>query len=126
MDDKLLLAVVAAISAAVGGVITSVLAPWVKHRIERKATEIDRKRQLISDWRQMVITIANSTSEPGKACVLLQSHPAFLSLEPHLSEEARRVAYAPPYVIEVGVEIPYPLQVIKEDIMRIEKSWGLV
>ena len=125
MDDKLLLALVAAGSAVVGGLITSVLAPWVKHRIELKTAEISRKRQLISDWRHMVIEITKDATGPDDARVLLQNHPAFLSLEPHLTEEARRTAYARNFTVAMGVEVPYPLHVIKKDIIRIEKTWGL-
>lgn len=125
MDDKLLLVLVAAISAVVGGLITSVLAPWVKHRIELKTAEVNRKRQLISDWRQMIIEITKDAKGPDEARALLQNHPAFLSLEPHLTDEARRAAYARLFTVAAGVEVPYPLHIIKKDIIRIEESWGL-
>lgn len=125
MNDKLLLSLVAAVSLLVGGLVTSVLAPWVKHRIERKSAEIDRKRQLISDWRQMIIVITNETNNPDEVRALLQNHPAFLSLEPHLTDEARRAAYARSFTVAAGVEVPYPLHVIKNDISRIETAWGL-
>ncbi len=125
MDDKLLLALVAAGSAVIGGLITSVLAPWVKHHIELKSAETNRKRQLISDWRQMIIEITKDARGPDETRALLQNHPAFLSLEPHLTEEARRAAYARNFTLAVGVEVPYPLHVIKNDINRIEESWGL-
>lgn len=125
MDVKLLLPIVAAASAIAGGLITSVLAPWVKHRIEVGAAEINRKRQLVSDWRQMIVKITRDASGPDDARVLLQNHPAFLSLEPHLDEEARCAAYARCFIIAAGVEVPYPIHVIKEDIIRIEASWGL-
>lgn len=125
MNDKLLLALVAAASAVIGGLITSVLAPWVKHRIELKTAETNRKRQLVSDWRQMIVEITKDASQPDKARALLQNHPTFLSLEPHLTEEARSAAYARNFTIAIGVEVPYPLHVIKMDINRIEKSWGL-
>lgn len=120
MDNKLLIA-----SGAIGGLITSALAPWVKHRIKRNEDEKSRKRQLISDWRQMIIEIAREAREPNEIRALLQSHPAFLSLEPHLTEEARRSAYARNFTVASGVTVPYSLHVIKEDINRIEKSWGL-
>jgi hypothetical protein len=125
MTDKLLLALIAAGSAVVGGLITSVLSPWVKHRIERSAGEIDRKRQLIAEWRNMITTIANATDKPDEARSILQSHPAFLSLEPHLSDEARRAAYAREFIVASGVKLPYPLHTIKVDISRIEKLWRL-
>jgi hypothetical protein len=112
MDDKLLLALVAACSAIVGGLITSILAPWVKHRIEVGTAEVGRKRQLISDWRQMIVEITRDASGPDDARVLLQNHPAFLSLEPHLNEQARRAAYARLFTVAAGVEVPYPIHVI--------------
>lgn len=125
MDDKLLIALVAAISAAVGGLITSVLAPCVKHRIELKTAEVSRKRQLISDWRQMIIEVTAEAKGSGDVRALLQNHPAFLSLEPHLTDEARRAAYARLFTVAAGVEVPYPIHIIKSDIIRIEELWGL-
>lgn len=125
MDDKLLLALVAAGSAVIGGLITSVLAPWVKHRIELMSAETNRKRQLISDWRQMIIDVTKDARGPDEIRALLQNHPAFLSLEPHLTDEARRAAYARNFTVAAGIEVPYPLHIIKNDISRIEKSWGL-
>jgi hypothetical protein len=121
----LIVAITAAGSAIIGGLITAVLAPWVKHRIERTTLETERKRQLISEWRSMISEIANVTNDPHEAQSALQSHPAFLSLEPHLSEEARRAAYARSFTVMLGVNLPYPLHAVKMDISRIEKSWGL-
>ncbi|MDR3452378.1 MAG: hypothetical protein P4L96_06190 [Rhodoferax sp.] len=73
----------------------------------------------------MIIVITNETNDPDKVRALLQNHPAFLSLEPHLTDEARRVAYARSFTAVAGVEVPYPLHVIKNDISRIETAWGL-
>jgi hypothetical protein len=73
----------------------------------------------------MVIAIANETRSQSEVRRLLQSHPAFLSLEPLLTEDTRRAAYAREFTVTPGVEVPYPLHVIKMDIARIEKSWGL-
>jgi len=125
MDDKLVLALVAAASAIVGGLVTSVVAPWVKHKLERSHSELARKRKLVADWRQMITEIAGKTDEQDEAQSLLQNHPAFLSLEPHLSEEARRAAYGRNFTVAVGVHVPYPLHVIKNDISRIEKAWKI-
>jgi hypothetical protein len=125
MNDKLLVALIAAASAGIGGLITAVLGPWVKHRLDLKTAETDRKRQLIAEWRSMVSAIANETSDPDKARSLLQGNSVFLSLEPHLSDDARRNAYARSFTVASGVEVPYPLHAIKLDITRIEKSWGL-
>ena len=123
MDEKVVIAIVAAVSALIGGVITSIVSPWVRYKLERNSAEIDRKRQTIADWREMIAELSNQVGEPQEAQILLQRHPIFQSLEPHLSEEARRAAYARNFTAAAGVHIPYPLHVIKNDIMRIEKEW---
>ena len=39
MDDKLLLPIVAAASAIASGVVTVIISPFVKHRLEQSAAE---------------------------------------------------------------------------------------
>ena len=73
----------------------------------------------------MLSTIAGETDDPDAIRNLLQNHPVFLSLEPHLSTEARRAAYARSLTVAAGVAVPYPLHIIKTDIIRIERVWGL-
>jgi hypothetical protein len=125
MGDKLLIAFVAAISAILGGLITSVIAPLVKHRLDHSREELQRKRLLLAEWRKMIADIAGKSAEPETVQELLQNHPSFLSLEAHLSDDARRAAYARSFTAAAGVHIPYPLHVIKKDIIRIERAWGV-
>jgi hypothetical protein len=53
----------------------------------------------------MLSTIANETDDPDAIRDLLQNHPVFLSLEPHLSTEARRAAYARSFTVAAGVAL---------------------
>jgi hypothetical protein len=39
-NDKLLVAIIAAGSAIIGGVITSIVSPWIKVHLEEKSKEV--------------------------------------------------------------------------------------
>ena len=125
MDEKVILALVATGSAVAGGLITSVVAPIVKHWLERSAVERDRRREQIKRWRSMILEVERLFNESGELGLSLQLHPDFLSLEPHLEGEVQRVAYAPNRTVSLGVHLPHPLQMIKDDIARIEREWGV-
>lgn len=125
MDEKLIIALVAAVSAVIGGLISTVLGPVIKHRLEQSAADKNRRREQIQKWRDMVLQIdsdAGSNIDVGPA---LQAHPDFLTLEPHLREEARRSVYAQSMTIIVGSTLAAQLRNMTAEISRIEKNWGL-
>lgn len=125
MEDKLIIAIVAAVSAMVGGLITSILGPLVKHRLEQSTADRSRQREQIAKWRQMLLHVdraAQGNSSPGE---ILQIHPEYITLEPHLTEQARRVAQGQNTTAVVGQTLCLPLETLKNEIARIEQEWGL-
>jgi hypothetical protein len=125
MEDKLIIAVIAAISAIAGGVISAVIAPFIKHWLEQASTKKTRQREQIQKWRQMLLDVdrvAEGNISPGPQ---LQVHPDFLSLEPHLSEDTRRSVYGENRTLVVGQSLALPLQKVKQEIARIEREWGV-
>lgn len=125
MDEKLVIALVAAASAIAGGLISAVLGPVIKHRLERSAVERDRRRGQIQRWRDMVLQIDRESGGNIDVGPALQAHPDFLTLEPYLTEEARRSVYAQGLTIMVGSTLAAQLRTMTAEISRIEKEWGL-
>jgi hypothetical protein len=125
MDETIIIAVVAAVSAVLGGVVTAVLGPVIKHRLEQSAAEKSRRREQVARWRQMLLDVnrdAAGNASPGE---ILQVHPDYITLEPFLTDEARRVAVRENRMIVVGQALCLPLECLKDEIARIEQQWGL-
>jgi hypothetical protein len=126
VDDKVFIALVGAGGVVVGAALTAVIGPWFKHRSEQSAADSERRRELIKKWRAMLIRVADEcehlNEEVGQA---LQSHPDFLSLEPLLSEDARRSLRQECRTIVVGQSLPPQLELVKVEIARVAKSWHL-
>ena len=125
MDDKILLALVATASAIVGGLLTAVISPWIKHKLEQSTRDATRKREQVQSWRAMIVQIASQCDNDSSANSALQVHPDYLSLEPLLKEETRRSVYKRNFVVTSGQSLPYALEQVKRGIAEIEKQWGL-
>lgn len=125
MDEKIIISIVAALSAILGGLITSILAPIIKHWLEQSITEKSRKRELIVKWRNMILEIAEAANGDINPTELIQRHRNYFSLEPHLSNEAKKIARAENRTIVVGNALSLPLEALKNEIARIEKDWNL-
>lgn len=125
MDDKLLVALIAAVSAIAGGLISSVLGPVIKHRLDQSVENKASKKAQIQAWRDMVHAVHREADGDMDVGPILQKHPDYLSLEPHLRAEARRAVYADNRVIVMGQVFAEPLAIVSREIARIEGSWGL-
>lgn len=108
-----------------GSLVAGVIAPFIKHRLESGVSERERKRQQVVKWREMVLELhrqAEGDLSPGE---LIQVHPEFISLEPHLSDAARKMARGENREWVVGQALSRPLETLKSEISRIESEWGL-
>ena len=125
MEERLVTAIIACVSAIAGGVISGVVSPFVKHLIEQSAAKSARQREQIAKWREMLLGVnhrAEGNISPGP---ILHLHPEFITLEPHLTVESRRIARADNRTVVVGQALCVPLETLKNEIARIEKEWGL-
>lgn len=125
MDEKLIIALVAAGSAIVGGLLSTVLGPVIRHHLEQSSAQKDRRRAQIQKWRDMVLQLDRESGGDINVGPALQAHPDFLTLEPHLAPEARRSVYAQNMTIMVGSTLAKQLRDMTAEISRIEKQWGL-
>jgi hypothetical protein len=124
-NEKILISIIAAVSAVLGGILTSVISPYVKIKIEESSKEKERKRALIIEWRRMILEVQSSTEYENQVSQNLQIHPSFLSLEPHLSKEAKNRFHRSSRTITAGSALSTPLLVIKDEISRLEKEWRI-
>jgi hypothetical protein len=125
MDEKVVLSLIAAGSAIVGGFISAIVGPVIKHRLDLSAARKIRQREQIHKWREMVLEVDRASGGNLDVGPTLQLHPEFLSLEPYLSEEARRSVYGQNRTLVVGQSLAKPLQTIKREIARVENEWSL-
>ncbi len=125
MNENIITALFAAASALFGGIVSGVVAPFVKHRLDQAVAEKSRKRDQIAKWRKMVLEV-NQVTE-GDMCTneSLQIHPEYITLEPYLTDNARRTVQSEDIVLVVGQVLPFPLETLKNEISRIEQEWGL-
>lgn len=125
MNEKIVLAIIVAISAMVGSAISGVISPWIKHRLERKVEESTRKREQIQKWRTMILEVAEKYKSNGDLQQALQLHVDYLSLEPLLDEDTKHSVYQRNYIVSAGISLPYVLQKLKLNIAEIERKWHL-
>jgi len=125
VDEKLIIALVAAGSAILGGIISAALGPIIKHWLEQSSSRNDRHRAQIEKWRSMVLQIDQESGGEINVGPALQAHPDFLTLEPYLSDEARRSVYEQKLVVMVGSTLAAQLRTMTAEISRIEQDWKL-
>ena len=103
-----MVAIIAAISAILGGVLTSVISPWVKMKLEVRTKEKERKRALVKEWRNMLLEVQSKVEYENEVGQLIQVHPAYLSLEPFLNKETRNSVNSENRTIIVGSALSAP------------------
>lgn len=125
MNENIITALVVAASALSGGIVTGVISPFFKHRLDQAVVKQSRKRDQIARWRKMVLEVnqvAEGDMSPNES---LQIHPDYITLEPYLTDNARRTVGSENRVLVVGQVLPFPLETLKNEIARLEREWGL-
>lgn len=125
MNDAAITALIAGIAAVIGGGITAIFGPWVKHTIEQRSALKLQRREQVQKWRAMLLQINRECKYANEVGQRLQLHPDYLSLEPLLSDETKKYVYGENRTIVVGQSLCVPLEKVKVEIARIEKDWGL-
>lgn len=122
MVDPVWAGVVGALGGAAVGALTSLAAPLINWRVERKRTAEQWQRTTIREWREGLATATKAYNDWDQNP---SEHPLpavagtvwFESLRPHLSEDCR-ASY-----IEGSYDESRQLA---DEIARIERKWKLV
>ena len=121
MDATVQVALAAGGAALISAVVTSLLAPHINWRIERKKEQLKHQRELINEWRAMASSLGNYENRRKESWTFtdwLYKDKRFYSLQPYLNEEAWK-----------NMEINGQLvagEVLLEEIARIEQKWKLI
>jgi hypothetical protein len=125
VDERIVIALVAAVSAVVGGLISTVLGPVIRHHLAQSAADQDRRRNQIQAWRDMILYIDRHFPNELDVGSEVQAHADFLTLEPYLSDEVRQSIYRQNTTLVVGSTLAKQLRDLAAEISRVEKKWGL-
>jgi hypothetical protein len=99
-------------------------------RIDDIAKEYHR-RESIRKWRDMVTMVHKQTREERNrgrnVTELLELHPDFLSIRPHLSKSSQDVVWGRSFITsEAASTMDTKLVVVLQDIERLEREWKLI
>ncbi len=125
---------VTVVIASIAGIVGTVVRHWMGSREQRKSKEIERRRERIGEWRDMVGDVAKTFDDledknEVKISALLKRNKSFYSLQPYLKKEVLKQLFSDePYTIAVSIGYPLPprLNILIEEIARLEKQWGLM
>jgi len=106
----------------IGGMMGSIVAPWVHWRIEKRRIKLQNRKDKIARWREMLTQVLNAEkwSDPGDLDRVLCQEADFLGLRPYLSDKTRDM---------IGDFDVLEAEIFAEmaaDISRLEVKWGLL
>lgn len=125
MSDTLLAAIVGAVAGIITGSIGSLFAPWANWGVEKRRLILEERRRKIGAWRRMLKEVAITRGSSGTLMELLERQENYLSLTSYLSEDTksevrRNTGTIPDSTIDHG------LNILIDEVNRIEKEWKLV
>jgi hypothetical protein len=124
MDLTLQIALVAAVSAVVGGLIPGIVAPHVAWGIEKRKQKLVYRRELISKWRAMLQEIAQEKGDNASTRLRLERHRDFYSFLPHL--RSGDAALINEHIVnKFSPEISPLITHLVDEVERIEREWDL-
>lgn len=122
MDPTIISAIIGGVAGLVTGTIVSIFAPWIHWGIEKKRSKLAAQRELIKQWREMLLDENFSRS-------ILLNHPLYGPLREMLSKEVISDLERPARHIVVVANNPsinHDQTVVLREIARIEKLWDLI
>jgi hypothetical protein len=116
-----------------GGLLTS----YVQWGFEKRKQILQRRRELVTGWRMNLLPLVEGREVlwAGDRKTKLLSSPYYASLRPHLSADAIKKLERDHLKIVVHVDktkpsndwaYHFPLNLLVEEIGRIERQWKLV
>jgi hypothetical protein len=120
-----------AVAAAILGAYLAKWLPW--HFEQKKMLRLDRKSK-VDAWRKMFADVRSEMEQGNREMNVdgmvnsLRAHPAFQSLQQHISLETRRKAMNPFSIIvpSAGSWLNEHLDLIAKEVDRLERKWDLL
>ena len=121
METTVLVYIIPAVIGFLGGVIGSLIAPWVQWGIEKRRLRQSKRRELINNCRMFLATdVDNKTFRKTELYSKLRPHLYQLVIE-EIEKDDTPVSEAD----ETPATDQFKSKVL-EDIARIEKEWILI
>ncbi len=118
MDSKVTVAIIAGVFGLLGGVVGSLIAPWVQWGIEKRRFRLNRHLEYIKDWRRFI-----ASNEFNQAT--FRDTKTYVTIRPHLSKDLVDAIEDQSIHVSLTGGDPIKNQLLNE-VTRIEKKWGLV
>jgi hypothetical protein len=118
MDAKVTVAIIAGAFGLLGGVVGSLIAPWVQWGIEKRRFKLNRRLEYIRAWRHFI-----GSNEFDQAT--FRETKTFKTMCPYLPENL--VEAIEDQSIHVSITGGDPIKGrLLDEVTRIEREWGLV
>ena len=121
MKATVLMYVIPAVLGFLGGVIGSLIAPWVQWGVEKRRLRQAKRRELISNCRMLLATDVDNKT--------FRKTELYSKLRPHLYQLVIEEVEKDDTVVSGENETPQTDQFknkVLEDMARIEKEWVLI
>jgi hypothetical protein len=118
MDIKVTVAIIAGVFGLLGGVVGSLIAPWVQWGIEKRRFRLNRHLEYIKDWRRF---IASNEFNHAK----FRDTKTYVTIRPHLSKDSVDAIEGKSVHVSLTGSDPIRSRLLNE-VTKIEKKWGLV
>jgi hypothetical protein len=118
MEEAIIKYVMPGVLGLFGGIIGSLIVPWINWGVERRRTRQAKRRELIRSSRLLFTTETDKTA--------IRNTEVYAKLRPHLRQSV--VAAVETESTEDGDRQPEDAfkEKLLEDIARIEKEWILI
>ncbi len=113
--------VVPALLGLGGGVVGSLVAPWVQWAVEKRKRLNESRREFLKECREQL--------DPNVKRYEFLTGKLYGRLKPFLSEFARKLIEAGGTCVVVtpgGIQIDPYLTVVMDELARLEKEWALI
>jgi hypothetical protein len=106
------------------GIGTGLFSPWAGWGIEKRRQRLQRRRELVTNWRMNLIPLIKRNPDFEALLPKLMGSPYYASLRPHIEPELLRRIEGKSRVVVVDEDFPY--EIFVGEIGRIERKWKLV
>lgn len=104
-----------------GGVIGSLVAPWIHWGIEKRKIRLESRREFVRSVREL---LAKPPTREN-----LRNHPLYAQIRPHLTDMSRSLVESETVHVQLGGRgggVNNFIPSVLDDLNKLEKKWGLL
>lgn len=141
--ENIVIAIVALLSAVLGGVINGLLAPYVASKVKTKEEKTTNRKELISKWRDMIFDFSHNYNDIWEQKFknyrvtfedIIKTYPDYLTLEAQMSDSAltrikeekiNSFAFSEANSWHRNTNDQF-IKILKNEVKKLEKEWDLI